>query len=223
VIPTKAGASSSRILVRTGEAVADWPTTRGLTMRKRNKARPLAIALAISLSTPAAAVTISLTSTFSTFQVRGPENLGSFALGLPTDRGTLVPAPVLYASWEYFVDVTPLMFSSGPGGIVASNCYPNPFVQCFPEGQGVSLDLHAGDVIRFGYFWTGFTATGVIPRPEIQLTFNTPEGVTLSQTPLPAAWLVFASALAGVGGWLGLRKARPGMKLDETRGSGLSP
>jgi hypothetical protein len=65
--------------------------------------------------------------------------------------------------------------------------------------------FHVGDVLRFGYFFTSGGAFAGL-RPALQLDLRFPDGVTLSQTPLPAAWLMFASALAGVGGWLGLRR-----------------
>jgi hypothetical protein len=162
--------------------------------------KALITALAIALSTPAAAATISLASTISTFQVTGSDTTPTFSIGLPSV--TLIPAP-LDAHWEYFVDVMSLTPPTiGLGGIIASGCSPFP---CFPEPRGGGgLLVHARDFVRFGYFWFG-NNDGSFARPEIQLTFNWPEGVTLTQTPLPASWLLFGSVL-GLTGWLRSRR-----------------
>jgi hypothetical protein len=182
-------------------------------MRMQSKARILATALAISLSTPAAAATITLSPGFSTYQIIGPSALSEgFLPGVtsltftPELPHVVQPGGQQGTYWEYWVDVMEVS-PFGLGYIIASECFIQSGAFCIPERAGPPApDLfHVGDVLRLGYFFTSGGAFAGL-RPTLQLDLRFPDGVTLSQTPLPAAWLMFASALAGVGGWLGLRR-----------------
>jgi hypothetical protein len=81
-------------------------------------------------------------------------------------------------------------------GYARGACYSN-FFHCIadPGNIGIGTIFHVGDMFTTWVFWTS-----IEPFPNFQL--STPDGVTLSQVspvPLPASWLLFASAL-GLGG-----------------------
>jgi hypothetical protein len=174
------------------------------------KSRLLATALAISLATPAAAVTISTISLYdvASYKVIGPaEFTENFVIH--SSGGTLFPEPVIVgdiASYEYFVDVTRFSpaFTFGSGHIVTSDCFRSDG-DCIGEGGFREITAHVGDTLVFKAWWFGFFGFSESNHPFVQLTLTIPDGVTLAQTPLPASWLLFASAL-GLGGWFGWRR-----------------
>jgi hypothetical protein len=100
-------------------------------------------------------------------------------------------------------------------GSIFGRCYFN-FRGCIPEFSPPITAL-VGDIIRFDLHWTAAGLfTGLLP--EFALRFTVPDGATVSPVPLPAGWVMFASAL-GLAGWLGWRRRTDGVKsIAENRG-----